>query len=331
MGPPTDTGNSRVRRRRPRRLWRDGKEHVPHSPSVHALQVERPCGIVERISVLVHSTSYSITKLNSTDVSLLEALQLPRVTDTVMVDVLPDPQFSIDGVVPVNVPIFVSALRSSVEDSEGKKAVSVLILGWHWLRREIAKQLPAVVDEAIFVTVKDKPAVIATKFSPCEILRHARARQIEGDAINRARKVVTVPQNVDHDRGVTLPLAVFASRGARTIRPGVRVAGADTDALKRGIVIARVLLEDWIVRAAVLRTPRELAVVGSRGEALRPRGLAGSLLYVVRPCASVVAGCPVRARWILGVAVVLAEGQVSCGVLVTFRIPELAAFTPLRP
>lgn len=68
---------------------------------------------------------------------------------------------------------------------------------WTELRRDIAEQLPAVVDLTVLISIKYQPCIVRTGAGPRDFRASGLSEEIEYDSISRIshRKAVTVQVN----------------------------------------------------------------------------------------------------------------------------------------
>src|SRR5205807_1739299 len=124
------------------------------------------------------------------------------------------------------------------------------------LRREISKQLSAVVDNAIAVPIESEPAVIRVGSSPCQMHRPAVADDIEYDSVGGIGKIEAVAVYVNQNRSAVRAAGAAYFRSAptkRTSADAVPTAVGPHEASSRLIAVVGT---SWIcIAGAVRRVP----------------------------------------------------------------------------
>ena len=98
--------------------------------------------ITEAIAVLVRPFRFLVIQINGIDAQLGQRVKLARITNAIVIGILPQSELREDFIVAVNYAISVATVCIFIELSEREKAVWMRRYG---LRGEVAKQLGAVI------------------------------------------------------------------------------------------------------------------------------------------------------------------------------------------
>lgn len=93
----------------------------------------------------------------------------------------------------------VAAVCRLVVLSQGEKSVATDTCGWLWLRRKIAEQLTATVDQTVTIAIEAKKSVIGAGGRPGKPLSDSVVIQVEIDAATRIRQIKSIAEYVNND------------------------------------------------------------------------------------------------------------------------------------
>ena len=121
-----------------------------------------------------------------------------------------------------DVAVVIAAVLYPIVFGESEKPVGL----WRWrLRRKVAKQLCAVIDSMIPVTIKDEPRIIRPGTGPREHLLSTNVIEVKVYYIRSTGQTEAITGHVDNDWCVVVPArAPLEAPGARVTNLGDEIA-----------------------------------------------------------------------------------------------------------
>jgi hypothetical protein len=131
-----------------------------------------------------------------------------------VIRVLPQSQAEEDHISNIDHTVTVATIGWSIKFSQRQKTISVNSRGWSGLIGGAAKQLAAVVNQSIAISIESQPGIVTAGRSPRKTIGDSVVVEIEIHAVRGIRQIETITLHVNNN-GRLILIEAFA----RSVKP----------------------------------------------------------------------------------------------------------------